>query len=624
MKLSRTPLTFALAVSAFALALPLRAQGVVYVDANAASGGDGLAWATAFDDLHDALVLVDSAGGTYDQIWIAEGTYVPENAHATSGDPRNRKFSLPDTVVISIYGGFAGGEASVDESNPALNPTILSGDFNGDDLPGFLNMGENAYHVVRSELSCPGFGLYGLTIQSGNANAESEFDGAGAFLKTLGKFTIANCTFRINNAVDDGAGLFLSSSLTGAHGEIVNSVFEQNRSDSGTAAGAYLSLTGFPDLPTFIRDCLFELNTTATGNVAAAYVNTAAAMTMERCEFVNNDGWSRGAVLLGGRDNIIAGCTFEANSGDVGGALSLGESVGYIGSNRIESCLFRGNVANGEGAAIIGYSIGFTDVINCTFTENLSLQGAGIYAVESVVNVRNSILWGNTATAGADLEVADILANIIVEYSDVEGGYFGPGNLDVDPLFDADMGLLPGSPCIDAGDTGEVQTDVDAAGLPRRVDDPMTADSGTGAVPLPDLGALEYQTLVGSPDSLSTATGGIHAMELNAGASLGGQLYWLLGSLSGSSPGFPYDGLVIALNPDSYFTYTSLHPNTPPLTGSLGNLQVDGTASASFTLPAALFPELAGATAVHAFVVIDLGTLGLLHSSNAVPLTFTP
>jgi hypothetical protein len=54
-----------------------------------------------------------------------------------------------------------------------------------------------------------------------------------------------------------------------------------------------------------------------------------------------------------------------------------------------------------------------------------------------------------------------------VDYSDVEGGWPGTGNLNLDPLFvdadgpdgvygtpDDDMHLLPTSPCIDAGDPG--------------------------------------------------------------------------------------------------------------------------------------------------------------------------
>jgi hypothetical protein len=169
-----------------------------------------------------------------------------------------------------------------------------------------------------------------------------------------------------------------------------------------------------------------------------------------------------------------------------------------------------------------------------------------------------------------------------------------------------------------------VQVQTDVVGNPRLVNDPMTVDTGPASAPHPDLGAFEHQTLLASPATLSTTAGGQQTLSLVAPASLGGALYWVLGSLSGSTPGFPYGGTLIALNPDPYFAFCTLHPSGPPLAGSLGNLQPDGSATATFTLPPATYPQLDGATVVHAFVVVDLLTLGLTHSSNATPLTFTP
>ncbi|UCE59199.1 MAG: hypothetical protein JSU63_17365 [Phycisphaerales bacterium] len=97
-------------------------------------------------------------------------------------------------------------------------------------------------------------------------------------------------------------------------------------------------------------------------------------------------------------------------------------------------------------------------------------------------------------------------ATVTVNDSNVEGGWPGVGNVDADPLFvDADgaddilgtlddnLRLSPGSPCIDAGDNAEVDacgTDLD--GNPRFMDDPMTADTGSGNAPIVDMGAYEF------------------------------------------------------------------------------------------------------------------------------------
>jgi hypothetical protein len=114
---------------------------------------------------------------------------------------------------------------------------------------------------------------------------------------------------------------------------------------------------------------------------------------------------------------------------------------------------------------------------------------------------------------------------IAVNYSDVQGlpgGYVGrgPGCITGNPLFadadgadnivgttDDDLGLVPGSPCIDAGDNGRLTADfadvdidnnlgeitpLDLARQARRVDDLGTADTGLGVSPITDMGAREF------------------------------------------------------------------------------------------------------------------------------------
>jgi hypothetical protein len=83
-----------------------------------------------------------------------------------------------------------------------------------------------------------------------------------------------------------------------------------------------------------------------------------------------------------------------------------------------------------------------------------------------------------------------------MSYSDVEGGWTGIGNIDVDPDFVAgSLQLSVGSPCIDTGDGGVVTESYDIAGNPRVVD-------GNGdAIAVVDMGAYEFQ-----PDPADAAT----------------------------------------------------------------------------------------------------------------------
>ena len=132
--------------------------------------------------------------------------------------------------------------------------------------------------------------------------------------------------------------------------------------------------------------------------------------------------------------------------------------------------------------------------------------------------------------------------------------------------------------------------------------------------------------LTADTDTLSLSTGGVQRFTLEAGVEHGLLAYLLLGTLAGTEPGLPIDGLLLPLNPDSYTTAALLAPNTAPLASSLGTLDAQGVACASFTLPPGLPPGLSGLTLHHAFVVIELlpTLLQVVLASNAVPLTLAP
>ncbi|MDF1800039.1 MAG: hypothetical protein P1V81_12750 [Planctomycetota bacterium] len=126
--------------------------------------------------------------------------------------------------------------------------------------------------------------------------------------------------------------------------------------------------------------------------------------------------------------------------------------------------------------------------------------------------------------------------------------------------------------------------------------------------------------------ALSVAFGGTQTFQLAAPAA--SQLYLLLGTGSGTSPGTPVPGFVLPLNLDAYLLHTLLAPNKPPLVGSFGLLAPapggGGQATASLILPAAFDPSLVGLTLHHAFVSLSLVGGTVTFVSNAVPLELEP
>ncbi len=150
-----------------------------------------------------------------------------------------------------------------------------------------------------------------------------------------------------------------------------------------------------------------------------------------------------------------------------------------------------------------------------------------------------------------------------------------------------------------------------------------------GSVSAWSLSGAACPSLLGAPAAVSVGAGGAQQLRLDAGAANAGALYLLLGTASGSSPGFVVDGFVVPLNvPDPYFELTLLGANAPPLASSFALLDAAGTASASFALPPASNPALAGLTLHHAYALLDLvsipGAAQVSFTSNAAALQLVP
>jgi hypothetical protein len=96
--------------------------------------------------------------------------------------------------------------------------------------------------------------------------------------------------------------------------------------------------------------------------------------------------------------------------------------------------------------------------------------------------LQNSIVWNNDSPQ---------LTGLLVSHSDVQGGSSGAGNIDADPRLSGAT-LLPGSPCIDAGDDGLLPAGIttDALGDPRRFDHPLVPSLEPGSIV--DMGCAEF------------------------------------------------------------------------------------------------------------------------------------
>ena len=140
----------------------------IYVDQDATGANDGSSWVNAYNYLQDALADAESG----DQVWVAKGVYKPDENTANPDGTGDRNATFQFKNGVGLYGGFAGGETSLDQRDNVTNVTILSGDLNGDDV-GDLDdpsRSENSYHVVTGSGNDETAVLDGFTITAGNAN----------------------------------------------------------------------------------------------------------------------------------------------------------------------------------------------------------------------------------------------------------------------------------------------------------------------------------------------------------------------------------------------------------------------------------------------------------------------
>lgn len=140
-------------------------------------------------------------------------------------------------------------------------------------------------------------------------------------------------------------------------------------------------------------------------------------------------------------------------------------------------------------------------------------------------------------------------------------------------------------------------------------------------------GAYVYDVVApfsSSAPGVSVTTGGTLSFDLAAGSTQPGQLFLILGSATGTSPGIPWGDVVLPLAYDPYFLYTLSHVFSSSWFYAYGNLTPQGTATSLLFVPAGLDPALTGLTLHHAFVALDAELLTPTFVSNPVSTTILP
>lgn len=499
---------------------------VVHVKAGGGDEDSGLSWGEALGSVQVALDLAAARlideGVDRCQVWVAEGTYKP-------GTELTSTFQLREHV--ELYGGFAGDETALSQRDWEEHETILSGDLSGDDSVGDLDnpanpqhRADNVYHLVVAEDDAllDGFVLRG----GGTSQAIAVEERWGATLHVQdAEVRLNHCTITDNYALVGGSSIFIGdASLTmldtaivdngGSRGVLVRVetstlVMEtgdvsDNRAPASISAdhsdvtitavtfarnegnsGAGLDIHEESHL--VVRDSTFNANVSKGNGGAIALLRSSADIV--RASFGDNSAVDltvqnvRGGALVATDSQVsIANSVFSDNSAQ-GGTTDFGGAIENWGGSRMEifNTLFVGNAAT-TGAAVHNEADGTTlQVINSTFYGNApSGTGGTLYNLSGAVSIANSILWNGGAPTIANS--SSPTTETTVASSDVQGGYAGTGNLDVDPKFvdaaDDDFHLAGDSPVLDQGDVRSLPKDALDLDNDGDVAEPLPVDLG--------------------------------------------------------------------------------------------------------------------------------------------------
>lgn len=298
-----------------------------------------------------------------------------------------------------------------DTSN--ISQTIIDGDANGSVVT--FDSGETQDAV-----------LCGFTIQNGS----------GSYIPAFGTIV--------------GGGIIVMSS--GATIEFNRIISNAVNHEAGYGGGIMVAL---PQYPVIIADNLISGNRVTGLNVVESGGGGIAC-------------YARTPGTLDIKSNVITHNTCQLSDEEThgtGGGIMLFNTTANVRNNIIA----HNTSARGAGIALRSVpEQGTPCIVNNTISNNsASLLGGGLYVGWTRPRIMNSIIWGNTAP----LE-SSVFGYPIVQYSSVEGGYEGIGNISSDPEFvDSVIFYLTAaaSPCIDAGNPGDMYRDIedpDIAGSP--------------------------------------------------------------------------------------------------------------------------------------------------------------
>jgi hypothetical protein len=358
------------ALASFASALSTAAQVHVFVDDDAEPGGDGLSWATAFNEIRDGVQASINLGAARGQVRVAGGLYFTETA-----------IELPNfrgtQHELAIVGGFAGlsDPADPDRRDPDAFLTEID----------VLDGPEAVFEITSAGVLGPL--AAGVPVSAINLGVATTFSGV-AFMhdKAISAdpgtaVYVDNCRFDFAQGKGPGGAIAAGRLNASIPPQVFDTMLRIVGSDFVECSASGLSLGGAvaaQNTSVFIQDSAF----------VACRADSGGALSLRACD---------AAVV----DGIFDGNT--AAHGDGGAIDSSFDLIPF--ALRLDGTHLQSNTASGRGGAVSGG----VRMEGCTVVNNHADEtGGGLFLVTRTL-ITDSLLAGNTAgdRSAADIQQVD-------------------------------------------------------------------------------------------------------------------------------------------------------------------------------------------------------------------------
>lgn len=402
---------------------------VVFVDPAATGAGDGRRWSDAFTSV-DAAVEAALARGTEErpfEVWLAEGRY-------TAPAPGRTVLTMAPGLIVR--GGYSATSVHVAEHDGG--PSVLSGDFNGDDVP--LDLDE-----VEAERE--------------NPRQDSREDNAAVVVVMAEESVLERVEVRDGYADEIRLGVGIEVPARSSGVRIRNCVVADNIGAIRNAGGGGIGVG--PEAWVEVIGCTLRDNIAWNGG--GIDVVEAEFALLESNVYVDNSAMSQGAGLRAIDTEVdVSHSQFRGNRmvGNSGVALLAARTRGNVTDTVIEDNI-------GPHALQISPDYAF-EVLHVTLADNVDVDGGPALLAGAQTQVSHSVFWGNEADLSTDPRLqpgaiahtcatTDLRAfdgsNVHLDGTRPETGEPFSAGASRRVLSHRDAGDAFTSACVDAGDT---------------------------------------------------------------------------------------------------------------------------------------------------------------------------